>query len=448
MLDVLVIGAGPAGAVTAALLKRLGYSVEIWERSVFPRHRIGESLPPRAVELLKHLRFQADGFAVMEGHTSIWGKPQAHRAVFQEGYGLQVERARFDQMLVSQAAVPVHYGRLFTRIIREDGKVVGAEYAGGQERAKFTVLATGPGKAKRDLRQQAIFGYWKNSRHPEGSQANDTIIESFPDGWVWSLRLASNLRNVTVLFDRPGTSYLEAIQSTLFVAGLLESAEIASKPAGCDASWHCADTFAEAGLLLVGDAGSVIDPLSSQGVYKAMSSGMSAAITINTCLRKPQLEAAALSFYNEEERRTYDGYSAGSVATFRSEQRWPDRPFWKARHSLNLWDIQPIGFSIELANAIETGRAGNLRLCNSPGVTIAPRPTISGTLIELNDYVISPRFQYGYRGAASAAILELHVLLRTPSSVNDVLAARPYKNASTVLRTLAYMYKEGLVETV
>ena len=71
MLDVIVVGAGPAGTATASLLRRLGYSVEIWERAKFPRHRIGESLPPRAVDLLKHLQFQIDGFAVMEGLAMV-----------------------------------------------------------------------------------------------------------------------------------------------------------------------------------------------------------------------------------------------------------------------------------------------------------------------------------------------------------------------------------------
>ena len=51
------------------------------------------SLPPRAVAFLKHLGFHADGFAVMEGHTAIWGGTEPHRAVFEAGYGLQVERS-------------------------------------------------------------------------------------------------------------------------------------------------------------------------------------------------------------------------------------------------------------------------------------------------------------------------------------------------------------------
>jgi 2-polyprenyl-6-methoxyphenol hydroxylase-like FAD-dependent oxidoreductase len=401
------------------------------------------------VELLKHLKFKADGFAVMEGHTSIWGEPQPHRAVFQEGYGLQVERGQFDQILLDQAGVKVHFGRSATNIIRENGKVAGVSSAQGDQRAVFIVMATGPGNTVRHLRQSAIFGYWKNSKHPEGSQANDTIIESFPNGWVWSLRLASDLRNVTVLFDQPGTSYRETIQQTSFVARMLEGAELASRPTGCDASWQCVDTFAEPGLLLVGDAGSVIDPLASQGVYKAMTSAMSAAIVINTCLNKPELETVALDFYNEEERRTYDGYAAGSIETFRTEQRWPGQPFWKTRHELKLKDMQPFLFSTQLATAIETGRANDIRFRNIAGVSVAQRPAISGAFIELNDYVVSPRFQYGYRGANATSILHIHKALEAaPQTINQLLAANRQANVYGYLRILAYMYKEGLIESL
>ncbi|MBI4471800.1 MAG: tryptophan 7-halogenase, partial [Acidobacteria bacterium] len=359
----------------------------------------------------------------------------------------QVERERFDQMLLEQSKAKVHFGRTATGVIREEGKVAGVKHAEGEARARFVVMATGPGKTARYLRQSAIFGYWKNSKHPEGSQANDTIIESFPDGWVWSLRLASDLRNVTVLFDKPGTSYEESIKQTSFVRGLLEGAELAGKPLGCDASWQCADTFAEPRMLLVGDAGAVIDPLSSQGVYKALSSAMSAAIVINTCLKKPELESAALDFFNDEERRTYDGYAAGSVATFRSEQRWPERPFWKTRHELSVWDAQAQAFDKDIANSIEAGRAGELRLCNSATSRIAKRPTMSGQFIELADYIVTSRFEYGYRGPHAQTILDIHRSLGKPRHVTEILEENKRYEAGILLKVLSYMYKEGLVES-
>ena len=434
--------------MTAALLTRLGYQVEIWERENFPRHRIGESLPPRTIALLKHLGFDTPGFAVMEGHTSIWGSVEPHRAVFENAYGLQVERDRFDEMLLRQSGAAVQFGRSATGLLREGQRITGVQFSTGEVRCRFVVMATGPGKGIRDLKQSAIYGYWRNSHHPEGSQANDTIIEAFPDGWVWSLRLSSGARNVTVLFDKAGLRYEDAIQQTTFVRGLIESAELISKPTGCDASWQRTDVFAEPGMLRVGDAASVIDPLSSQGVYKALCSAVTAATVINTCLKKPEMELAALDFYNAEERRAYDGYSAGGVASFRAEQRWADRLFWKTRHSLSMWDIKAREFSRDVANAIETGKAGDLRLQNASGTRVAQRATMSGPFITLADYVVSESFDYGYRGPHAATMLDVHCALDQPKTVKDLVAESKRTETSTLLKVIAYMYREGLIVTL
>src|SRR5262250_484934 len=50
--DVIIIGAGPAGAVAAALLRRRGRSVLVLEREQFPRFSVGESLLPQSMEYL------------------------------------------------------------------------------------------------------------------------------------------------------------------------------------------------------------------------------------------------------------------------------------------------------------------------------------------------------------------------------------------------------------
>ena len=56
-IDVLVIGAGPAGSVSASMLHQSGYSVRVVEREKFPRFVIGESLLPRCMEVLEEAKF-------------------------------------------------------------------------------------------------------------------------------------------------------------------------------------------------------------------------------------------------------------------------------------------------------------------------------------------------------------------------------------------------------
>ena len=51
--DVIVIGAGPSGAIASALLVQKGYRVLVLERQVFPRFSIGESLLPQCMEYIE-----------------------------------------------------------------------------------------------------------------------------------------------------------------------------------------------------------------------------------------------------------------------------------------------------------------------------------------------------------------------------------------------------------
>src|ERR1700693_5745399 len=51
--DILIIGAGPAGSVAAALLRQQGRHVIILEREQFPRFSIGESLLPQSMQYIE-----------------------------------------------------------------------------------------------------------------------------------------------------------------------------------------------------------------------------------------------------------------------------------------------------------------------------------------------------------------------------------------------------------
>lgn len=120
--EIVIIGAGPAGAVAAALLKRHGHDVLILERQHFPRFSIGESLLPHSMEFLQEAGMlpavEAAGFQAKNGAAFAWGDRYADfdfRDKFSPGPGttFQVLRSRFDKILADQAAlqgVEVRYG--------------------------------------------------------------------------------------------------------------------------------------------------------------------------------------------------------------------------------------------------------------------------------------------------------------------------------------------------
>lgn len=111
--QVVVIGAGPSGAIAAALLKRKGHDVLILERQRFPRFSIGESLLSHCLDFVEEAGMldavMAAGFQVKHGAAFAWGERYTDfdfREKFTPGKGstFQVQRAPFDQLLADEAA--------------------------------------------------------------------------------------------------------------------------------------------------------------------------------------------------------------------------------------------------------------------------------------------------------------------------------------------------------
>jgi flavin-dependent dehydrogenase len=83
--------------------------------------------------------------------------------------------------------------------------------------------------------------------------------------------------------------------------------------------------------LAVGDAASSYDPLSSQGIYKALSNGLLGAETVQAALNG---DVHAIDRYGEGISSAFEGYVAQRNIFYQREQRWPHSKFWRRRHSL------------------------------------------------------------------------------------------------------------------
>src|SRR6185436_3663121 len=112
---VLVIGGGPAGCVAALTLNKLGHEVEVYEREVFPRYRIGESLLPGTMSILQRLgiweKIQETDFIRKPSATFLWGENQAPWTFsfstprvtgWIYDHAIQVKRGEFDQILLNE----------------------------------------------------------------------------------------------------------------------------------------------------------------------------------------------------------------------------------------------------------------------------------------------------------------------------------------------------------
>ena len=93
------------------------------------------------------------------------------------------------------------------------------------------------------------------------------------------------------------------------------------------------DPAAGDGWLAVGDAAISFDPLSSQGLFNALFTGLAAAEAVDSHLKGNPL---SLTQYQQVARAIFEAYQQKLAATYAAETRWPDAPFWQRRRSLEL----------------------------------------------------------------------------------------------------------------
>ena len=373
-VDVAVIGGGPAGASAARLLAAWGHSVLLLTKPDAGAASLAESLPPSCRKVFEAVgvreAIDAAGFLTAGSNTVCWDGAQPRAATFGAGArGLQVLRRDFDRVLLAEARRAGAVVRTGVTV-RSMGTPGAATLSGRDERgrpvtvrARFVLDCSGrAGVLARRHRTRvqagettlALVGVWRHTgRWPlpdcadtaDGGAAKrddaQTVVEAYADGWAWSVPVSSSRRYVTVMVDPRTTQadragslrarYLAELAKTTHLARLAAGAALEAPPWACDASQYGARRFGGPGFLLVGDAATFIDPLSSFGVKKAMASGWQAAIVANTCLRHPERAALAQGFHAEREQRIWESYRRHSAAFFAQVSRRELHPFWSDR---------------------------------------------------------------------------------------------------------------------
>ncbi len=472
--DIVVAGGGPAGATIARLLAGYGFHVVLLEKRRFPRYQIGESLTPRILPLFDFLGIrsciEAAGFLPIAGHTVCWGSPQPRTTYYSPDrtrHGFQVWRPDFDTLLLDharQSTVQVIEGQTVTGMRFHDGDSVTLQTASQQPiSASFFVDATGhagllagQGWRQRDTIFQtlAITAYWHGVQESGGFDRGNTLIEAYASGMVWSLPLHTGLRNVTLLLDWSAgkqireTSlakfYSSELRQAAYTSSLLSGAQISIPPRACDASLYTAATFATERALLVGDAGLFIDPLSSEGVHKAMASAVTGAVVVNTILRRPGMRSQAIHFYHERQQQTYESHYQQSVAYYREERRWSDHVFWHRRAGAMLQSrpqAQPVLSSPHTLSHLQW----------SPTLSIEQRLTIEGAYIELREAAITPRYPNGVRYLDRVCLPTLLRVVKRNPAIGEIIPAylsHPDGQncpAEAVRQVLARCYQEGIL---
>jgi geranylgeranyl reductase family protein len=340
VIDVVVVGAGPAGAATAILLAERGFTVTLLDKAAFPRPKIcGEYLSPEAARVLDRLgvlkavdgagaqplrgmRITAPDGTVLDGTYPTGGRWRGYR-----DHALAIRRTVLDRILLERARTlpaDVRERHRVTGLIRAGGAVAGvtAEPADGAPvdlRSRLVVGADGrasvvaralglvrPHRLKRLALIRHVSGV-------EGLGDRGEIYVDPPDYCILN-PVAPGIVNlglvVPLAHARPFRGRLE----TFFEARLKQLRHVPARLTGMSPAGPLMTMGPLAyrvgepgvgGVMLAGDAAGFYDPFTGEGLYTALRSAEMLAEVASAALERGDLSAAALQPYAQARRAAF-----------------------------------------------------------------------------------------------------------------------------------------------
>jgi flavin-dependent dehydrogenase len=284
----------------------------------------------------------------------------------------------------------------------------------------------------------ALVGTWRRRGGWQVPDDTHTLVESFADGWAWSVPVAPEVRYFTCMLD-PVVSerasgeladrYAAALRRAKALHGLLDGAELVGEPWGCDASWYRSTRVSGDRFLLVGDAASFIDPLSSFGVKKALGSAWLAAIVANTILSEPRLAEAARALFEDHEQRVYEAFEAQAAGFFDEVAADETHPFWSGRAEAERDlpgepDVAAFRRDPEVLAAFDAlRRSPSIRLGPGPDLRVVKAPAIGDRTIVMDDHLTTPSLPRGLRYLRGVDLRRLVELAPAHQQVPDLFDA-------------------------
>ena len=355
--DVIVVGAGPGGSTAATYLAQAGVDVVLLEKTAFPREKVcGDGLTPRAVKQLVSLGIDLDepGWIRNQGLRIIGGGNRLELpwpdVTEYPSFGLVRTRMDFDEILArhaQKAGARLHERTAVTGpVLDEAGRIVGVTAKPvddngrkvGDEvefRAPIVVAADGNstrlslamGLQKRDNRPMgvAVRTYYRSPRHDDdwleswlelwdGKPGESNLLPGY--GWVFgvgdgTVNVGLGILNTSTAFQ--SVDYKDLLKRWLDNTpeewgfrdhNMVGQVRGAALPMGFNRKPHYAN-----GMLLVGDAGGMVNPFNGEGIAYAMeSAAIAARCAVQSLARRGTAAEKALQGYPVQMRQALGGY--------------------------------------------------------------------------------------------------------------------------------------------
>lgn len=329
--DVVIIGAGPSGAIAASMLVQDGWNTVVVERETFPRFSIGESLLPHCMEFVKQagmleaLNSNAEelNFQFKNG-AAFYRKGERTDFNFEDkfsagpGTTFQVKRAAFDKLLADEASekgADIRYQHSVEEVITHDEGAtlkISTTDDSYQIKTRFVLDASGFGRVLPRLLdlhvpsdlppRNAIFTHFKDNIEADANfDRNKILITVHPeieDIWYWLIPFSDGTSSLGVVARPELIDDKKSLEEQLWafigqddnLTELFKNAEIL-QPAKMIGGYSAnVKSLYGPGFALLGNAGEFLDPVFSSGVTIAMRSAVNAAQLVTRELRGEKVD--------------------------------------------------------------------------------------------------------------------------------------------------------------
>lgn len=315
--DIGIIGGGPGGSTLASYLTKKGYDVALFEKEPFPRFRIGESLLPCSMEILKETgvyskidsgkylrKYGARFIDHSNGETVLFNFGDSpfpdHRMSF------EVERCKFDADLLDHAK---ELGTTVYQPVRVDDIEENPDHIvvkTDKEDFRVKYLADASGRIavignKKKMRQPnvdlinniGVFSHFTGVQRDEGIRAGDIIISVLPNkAWAWTIPFACGKTSVGVVTNTKllpqGTNFDQFLTTTLdstpIFRDMMKNAKRVAEVQAYSNYSHTCESMIGDRWLQVGDAAAFLDPIFSSGAHVSMYTAKLASEVIDKAM--------------------------------------------------------------------------------------------------------------------------------------------------------------------